>query len=132
MNGRAEGRSHWMPMPSVDIANGAPTGADATNEIVDVWSDGRFGLNNEVSLLSFSTDAGQTWSTPETVSAPGDRALFTAPAIAPDGSRVYLSYNAFTTPFATTTGSPRLIHGVLRSAAIGAGGAPTGWTTEFV
>jgi len=99
---------------------------------VDAWSDGRNGLNNEVSLLSFSTDGGQTWSAPQTVSAPGDRALYTAPGIAPDGSRVYVAYNAFTTPFATTTGSPRLIHGVLRSSGIGAGGAPTGWTTEFV
>jgi hypothetical protein len=130
--GPAGARNDLMAMPSIDIANGAPTGTDATNEIVDAWSDGRNGLNNEVSLLSFSTDAGQTWSAPQTVSAPGDRALFTAPGIAPDGSRVYVAYNAFTTPFATTTGSPRLIHGVLRSAAIGAGGAPTGWTTEFV
>jgi hypothetical protein len=121
-----------MAMPSIDIANGAPTGTDATNEIVDAWSDGRNGPNHEVSLLSFSTDAAQTWSAPQTVSAPGDRALFTAPGIAPDGSRVYLAYNAFTTPFSTTTMTPRLEHGVLRSAAVGAGGAPTGWTTEFV
>jgi hypothetical protein len=129
--GPAGARNDLMAMPSVDIANGAPTGTDATNEIVDAWSDGRNGLNHEVSLLSYSTDNGQTWSAPATVSAPGDRALYTAPAIAPDGSHVYLSYNAFTTPFSTTTGTPRMEHGVLRSAAIGAGGAPTGWTTEF-
>jgi len=129
--GPAGARNDLMAMPSVDIANGAPTGTDATNEIVDAWSDGRNGLNHEVSLLSFSTNGGQTWAAPQTVSAPGDRALYTAPSIAPDGSRVYLAYNAFTTPFATTTGTPRLEHGVLRSAAIGAGGAPTGWTTEF-
>jgi hypothetical protein len=129
--GPAGARNDLMAMPSVDIANGAPTGADATNEIVDAWSDGRNGLNHEVSLLSFSTDLGKTWSAPQTVSVPGDRALYTAPAIAPDGSRVYLSYNAFTTPFSNTTATPRLEHGVLRSAAIGAGGAPTGWTTEF-
>lgn len=132
MEGPAGARIDLMPMPSVDIANGAPTGTDATNEIVDAWTDGRFGLNHEVSLLSFSTDGGQTWSAPATVSAPGDRALFSAPGIAPDGSRVYLAYNAFTTAFATTTGSPRLEHGVLRSAAIGPGGVPTGWTTDFV
>ncbi len=131
MDGPTGARTDLMPMPSVDIANGAPTGAGATNEIVDVWSDGRFGLNNEVALLSYSTDGGQMWSTPGTVSAPGDRALFSAPAIAPDGSRVYVSYNAFTTPFDATTANPRLEHGVLRSAAIGANGAPTGWTTEF-
>jgi hypothetical protein len=132
MEGPAGARTDLMAMPSVDIANGAPTGAGATNEIVDVWSDGRFGLNHEVALLSFSTDGGQSWSAPQTVSAPGDRALYSAPGIAPDGSRVYVAYNAFTTPFANTTGTPRLEHGVLRSSAIGAGGAPTGWTTEFV
>jgi hypothetical protein len=129
--GPAGARNDLMAMPSVDIANGAPTGEGATNEIVDAWSDGRNGLNHEESLLSFSTDRGQTWSAPQTVSVPGDRALYTAPAIAPDGSRVYLTYNAFTTPFSNTTATPRLEHGVLRSAAIGAGGAPTGWTTEF-
>jgi hypothetical protein len=129
--GPAGARNDLMAMPSVDIANGAPTGADATNEIVDAWSDGRNGLNHEVSLLSYSTDLGQTWSAPQTVSAPGDRALFTAPAIAPDGSRVYLAYNAFTAPFSTTTATPRPEHGVLRSAAIGAGGVPGAFSTEF-
>jgi hypothetical protein len=131
--GPAGARNDLMAMPSVDIANGAPTGTDATNEIVDVWSDGRFGVNHEVALLSFSTDAGQTWSAPLTVSLPGDRALYSAPAIAPDGSRVYVTYNAFTTPLTpTTTATPRLEHGVLLSSPIGAGGAPTGFTTEFV
>src|SRR5215467_7189736 len=130
--GPAGARNDLMAMPSIDIANGAPTGTDATNEIVDAWSDGRNGLNNEVSLLSFSTDLGQTWSAPQTVSAPGDRALYSAPAIAPDGSRVYVTYNAFTTDLATNTATPRMEHGVLLSSPIGAGGAPTGFTTEFV
>jgi hypothetical protein len=129
--GPAGARNDLMAMPSVDIANGAPTGEGATNEIVDAWSDGRNGLNNEESLLSFSTDRGQSWSTPQTVSVPGDRPLNTAPAIAPDGSRVYLTYNAFTTPFSNTTATPRMEHGVLRSAAIGAGGAPGAFSTEF-
>src|SRR5262249_9705754 len=73
--GPAGARNDLMAMPSVDIANGAPTGADATNEIVDAWSDGRNGLNNEVSLLSFSTDLGQTWSPPPTASPPADQPL---------------------------------------------------------
>jgi hypothetical protein len=130
--GPAGARNDLLAMPSVDIANGAPTGTGATNEIVDVWSDGRFGVNNEVALLSFSTDGGQTWSAPATVSLPGDRALYSAPAIAPDGSRVYVTYNAFTTDLSSTTAAPRLEHGVLLSSPIGAGGAPTGFTTDFV
>jgi Neuraminidase (sialidase) len=69
--------------PSVDIANGAPSGENATNEIVDVWGDGRFGFNKEAALLSYSTDGGDTWSDPKTVSLPGDRALFAAVAICP-------------------------------------------------
>ena len=132
MEGPAGARNDLMAMPSIDIANGAPTGTDATNEIVDAWSDGRFGVNHEVSLLSFSTDAGQSWSAPATVSLPGDRAMYSAPAIAPDGSRVYVTYNAFTTPLGTDTSTPRLEHGVLLSSPVGAGGAPTGFTAEFV
>ena len=38
---------------------------------------------------------------------------------------------AFTQPFQTTTANPRPEHGVLQTAAIGAGGAPGGWTTEY-
>lgn len=120
------------PKPSVDIANGAPTGAGATNEIALVWNDGRFGQNHEEALLSYSTDGGQAWSAPQDVSLPGDRAEFSAVAIAPDGSRIYVTYNAFTTPFTMTTSAPRLEHGVLRSAVIGPGGVPAGWTTDYV
>ena len=132
MEGPAGARTDLMAMPSVDIANGAPSGADATDEIVDVWSDGRFGLNHEVALLSYSTNGGRTWSAPATVSLPGDRALYSAPSIAPDGSRVYVTYNAFTTLLTMTTATPRLEHGVLLSAPIGAGGAPGAFVTEYV
>ena len=120
------------PGPSLDIANGAPTGAGATNEIALVWSDGRFGQNRESTLLSYSTNGAKTWSAPVQVSVPGDRALYSAVAIAPDGSRLYVTYNAFTTPFSTTTSSAHLMHGVLRSARIGPGGAPGDWTTDYV
>jgi hypothetical protein len=119
-------------VPSVAIANGAPTGAGATNEIALAWSDGRFGLNHEASLLSYSTNGAKTWSAPAKVSLPGDRTLHSAVAIAPDGSRMYLTYTAFTTPFTMTTSTPRLLHGVLRSAAVGPGGAPSDWTTDYV
>lgn len=121
-----------IPGPSVGIANGAPTGAGATNEIMFTWADGRSGQNHEAALLSYSTDRGRTWSAPATVSTPGDRVLYPAVAIAPDASRVYLTYNAFTTPFNTPATTPRLLHGVMRTAAIGRGGAPAGWTTNYV
>ncbi|KAB2343700.1 sialidase family protein [Actinomadura rudentiformis] len=116
--------------PSVGIANGAPTGAGATNEMVLAWSDGRFGQNQESALLSYSRDRARTWSAPARISLPGDRVLYTALAIAPDASRVYLTYNAYTTPFSPTTANPRLFRGVLRSAAM-RHGEPTRWRTDY-
>ena len=115
--------------PSIDIANGAPSGENATNEIVDVWGDGRFGFNNAVALLSYSTNGGDTWSAPTTVSLPGDKALFAAAAIAPDASRMYVTYMAFTAPFQFTMANPRPVRGVFLSSPIGANGAPSSWTT---
>jgi hypothetical protein len=115
--------------PSVDIANGAPSGAGATDEIVDAWSDGRFGLNHEVTLFSYSTNGGSTWSTPATVSLVGDRSTYSAPAISPTGDKVYVVYEGPQTPFETDFTTPRSYHGVFRSALIGSGGAPGSWTT---
>ncbi len=40
----------------------APPGVDGTNEIVDTWADGRFGLNNEKGMVSYSTNGGNNWS----------------------------------------------------------------------
>src|SRR5205823_969857 len=105
-DGIAGARTDLAAMPSVDIANGAPTGADATDEIIDAWSDGRFGPGNEVSMVSYSTDGGNTWSPAQVVSEAGDRSMYSAPAISPDGSAVYLVYMALRTPFQTTTANP--------------------------
>jgi hypothetical protein len=128
-DGIAGARTDLAAMPSVDIANGAPTGQGATNELVDAWSDGRFGFNNEKTLLSYSTDGGTTWSAPSVVSEEGDRSVYSAPAISPDGHTVYLVYMAFRAPFQATTAAPRPEHGVLRTAAVGAGGTPGAWVT---
>jgi hypothetical protein len=129
MDGIAGARSDLAAAPSVDIANGAPTGADATDEIVLTWVDGRDGLNDEHVMVSYSTNRGASWSAPTAVERPAsDRGYYSAPALSPDGRDLYLVYNAFTTPFRNDTTSPRGLVGVVLHANIGAGGAPGGWT----
>src|SRR5215204_2194742 len=50
-----------------------------------------------------SSAAGATsWSTPVAIERPGDRGYYSAPAISPNGTDVYLTYNAFTEPFKTS------------------------------
>jgi hypothetical protein len=108
--------------PSVDIANGAPTGADATNRIVMTYVSGTTAAPHV--YFTESADGGATWSTPRAIEQPGDRGYYTAPAISPDGSDVYVVYNAFTTPFRTDTSSPRALVGVVLHADVA--GATTG------
>ncbi len=129
MDGVAGARNDLAGSPSVSIANGAPTGAGATDLIVDVWADGRDGLNNEKVLLSYSADGGTTWSSPMAISTAGDRGYYAAPALSPNGQDVYVVYNAFTTPFRNNTTDPRGLVGVVRHADIGPGGTPINWTT---
>jgi hypothetical protein len=132
MDGIAGARSDLAAAPSVSIANGAPygtrnglpSGPPATDEIVDVWADGRDGLNNEDVMLSYSTDRGQTWSTPQRISAPSHRGYYAAPAFSPDGRDLYVVYNAFTTPFRETTATPRNLIGVVLHFNINGSGAP--------
>jgi hypothetical protein len=105
--------------PTMDIANGAPTGADATNMIVLGWTDGLAGLNNETAKLQTSIDGGATWSTPVTASADGDRPDFPWVAISPDGDDVYLVYMAFLTDWQTDiTTNARTMQGVVRHADV--------------
>jgi hypothetical protein len=99
-------RSDLSPAPSVDIANGAPSGSDATNRLVITWVDGRDGLNHEHVMFSNSTDGGASWSTPAAVERPGDRGYYSAPSISPNGTDVWLTYNAFTEPFKDSTEGP--------------------------
>ena len=130
MDGVAGARSDLAAAPSVDIANGAPTGAGATNLIVNTWADGRDGLNNEDVMLSYSSGGGNpgTWSAPRRISDAGDRGYYAAPALSPDGTDVYIVYNAFTTPFQNTTATPRRLVGVVKHANV-AGGVPGAFTT---
>jgi hypothetical protein len=122
-DGIAGARDDLGPAPSVDIANGAPTGADATNQIVDAWADGRDGLNHEHVMISTSTNAGATWTSPRAIESSGDRGYYAAPAISPNGTDVWVVYNAFTTPFRNDTSSPRNLVGVVKHADVGAGGS---------
>jgi hypothetical protein len=124
-DGLAGARNDLAASPSVSIANGAPTGAGATNEIVNAWADGRDGLNNEHVMFTYSTGGGNpgTWSTPTAIeTAPTDRGYYAAPAISPTGGDVWVVYNAFTTPFQTTTTTPRGLVGVVAHASVSAGG----------
>src|SRR6266516_1072508 len=106
--------------PSLGIANGSPTGADATDTLVLTWPDGA--LNQEQALVQTSADHGATWSTPVNAAEAGDRPDNPAVAISPNGTDLYLVYGAYLDPFRTTTADPRRLQGVARHADVGAGG----------
>ena len=76
-----------------------------------------------------STDGAATWTSPRTIETAGDRGYYTAPAISPNGSDVYVVYNAFTTPYRTETTSPRNLVGVVLHADVA--GSSTGTFSEL-
>jgi hypothetical protein len=126
IDGIGGARSDLAPAPSVDIANGAPTGADATDRIVMSYVSGDIAQPHV--YFTESTDRGATWSTPSAIERAGDRGYYAAPAISPNGKDVYVVYNAFTTPYRNNTSDPRNLVGVFLHAAVGASG--TGAFTE--
>jgi len=129
-DGVAGARNDLTWAPSVDIANGSPTGADATNRMVLSYVSGTTASPHVV--FRESTNGGTTWSAPRNIETAGDRGYYTAPAISPNGSDVYIVYNAFTTPFRTNTTEPRSMVGVVLHADTSANPAtPTGAFTEL-
>ena len=120
--------------PTVDIANGAPTGAGATDEIVLAWSNGPTPSDthpgpNEQARVLWSTNQGGTWHSGGVASPPGDRPDFPAIAISPDGTDAYLTYMAFLQPWQSDNTTPRLFQGVVRHADVNpATGAIGAWS----
>ncbi len=128
MDGIAGARDDLSNAPSADIANGAPAGTDATNQIVLTWVDGKFGLNHEPVLLSTSTNGGRTWTAPRKIDGtgqPSNRGYYSAPAISPNGSDVYVTYNAWLEPYKTSTvgaANDRPLVGIVTHADVAANG----------
>jgi len=127
IDGVAGARSDLAPAPSVDIANGAPTGADATNRIVMSYVSGN--IDQLHVKFTESTNGGASWSAARDIERGGDRGYYAAPAISPNGTDVYVVYNAFTTPYRTNTTDPRALVGVVLHADVS--GAATGAFTQL-
>jgi hypothetical protein len=131
IDGIAGARSDLAIAPSVDIANGAPAGADATDRIVMSYVSGTVSAPHV--YFTESTDHGATWSAPRAIeTSSGDRGIYAAPSISPNGTDVYVVYNAFTTPFRTNTTDSRSLVGVVLHADSSTDPAtPTGAFSEL-
>jgi len=102
--------------PTLDIANGAPSGSGAPDTVVLGWADGQNGLNNERAMIQYSSDRGETWSTPYDATDEGDRPDFPWVAISPDGTDVYVTYMGYLDPWRGDTSETRRFQGVVRHA----------------
>jgi hypothetical protein len=124
MDGVAGARDDLSPAPSADIANGAPSGADATDRIVLSWVDGET-LNAEKVRFTWSDTGGTSWGPVRSIQRAGHRGYYSAPAISPDGQEAWVVYNAWLEPFKNSTLGPandRPLAGVVLHADSTAGG----------
>ena len=128
MDGIAGARDDLSASPSLDIASGS------TDYMYDTWADGRTGsagppVNNQTQLrFAWSTDHGTNWTQQVIPIAAGDRPYYSAVAVSPDGTDLYLVYNAFTTPYRNDTTSARGLIGVVLHADVSGSGAPGTFT----
>ena len=111
---------------SVDIANGAPSGSDATNEILMTYCDGPTPSvaspgPNERAPVKYSTDGGGSFQDGGNAALATERPDFPAIAISPDGTDAYVTYNAFFAPWQTTNTDPRPMQAVNRHANVALG-----------
>lgn len=113
-DGVAGSQTHRLP--SIDIANGAPSGRDATDEIIIAFVDNSAGYDKDNAYLVHSRNRGQSYTGRTVISESEGRANFAAIAISPDGEDVYLVYNAILAPWRTNTADPRPMRGVVRHA----------------
>ncbi len=77
-------------------------------------------------MVSVSVDGGETFSTPANATETGDRPNFPWVAVSPDGTDVYVVYNAYLDPWRNDTTSARRMLGVIRHADTNALGS---WTS---
>jgi hypothetical protein len=108
-------------LPTVDIANGTPSGTGAPDTIVLGWADAGNGLNHEQALVQVSTSRGVSWTSPSNVAEAADRPDFPAVALSPNGRDLYAVYDGFVDPFRTNTTSARRFQGVVRHANLSGG-----------
>ena len=112
--------------PSISIANGAPSGAGAPNTIAVTYAEGPVNVETAKVWLGDPASAGIDWDGPFTVSQPGDRPMFPAIAISPDGNDLYLTYDAFLQPWQPTLALPRMMQGVVLYSTVPV--APGPWS----
>ena len=86
-------------------------------------------LANPHVYFTESTNGGNTWSARRAIESAGDRGLYAAPAISPNGLDVYVVYNAFTTPYRSNTTDLRSLVGVVMHAD--SAGSATGAFAEL-
>ena len=116
--------------PTISIANGAPTGANASDEILLAWSQGPTpsdvnpGPNERVHVLWSKN--GTSWSSGGIASPAADRPDFPAIAISPSGDDAYLTYMNFLQPWQSTNAAPRMFGGVVRHADVNAASGAVG------